>query len=71
MLGRTIRCCRNRAIEAAPVIKELIALACGEALGLSDDQLSCYDALGVKDSAVQVLGDVSLRDTARKLVETA
>ena len=44
--------------------------ACGEALGLSDDELAFYDALGVNESAVQVLGDETLRDIARELVET-
>ena len=46
------------------------ANARGEALGLSDDELAFYDALGVNDSAVRVLGDETLRDIARKLVET-
>ena len=78
MLERTIRRYQNRAIEAAQVIEELIAIARdlreasarGEALGLSDDELAFYDALGVNDSAVQVLGDETLRDIARELVET-
>ena len=78
MLEETIRRYQNRAIEAAQVIEELIALARqmreasarGEALGLSDDELAFYDALGVNDSAVQVLGDETLRDIARELVET-
>ena len=78
MLEQTIRRYQNRAIEAAQVIDELIAIARelreasarGEALGLSDDELAFYDALGVNDSAVQVLGDQTLRDIARELVET-
>ena len=78
MLEQTIRRYQNRAIEAAQVIEELIAIARdmreasarGEALGLSDDELAFYDALGVNDSAVQVLGDETLRDIARELVET-
>ena len=65
MLEQTIRRYQNRAVEAAQVIEELIALARemreatarGEALGLSDDELAFYDALGVNDSAVRVLGD--------------
>ena len=77
-LEQTIRRYQNRAIEAAQVIEELIAIARelreasarGEALGLSDDELAFYDALGVNDSAVQVLGDETLRDIARELVET-
>ena len=78
MLEQTIRRYQNRAIEAAQVIEELIALARemrdadarGEALDLSDDELAFYDALSVNDSAVQVLGDESLRNIARELVET-
>ena len=78
MLERTLRSYRNRAVEAAQVIEELIALARamreaaarGESLGLSDDELAFYDALETNDSAVQVLGDETLRGIARELVET-
>ncbi|MCY4620890.1 MAG: type I restriction endonuclease subunit R [bacterium] len=78
MLERTLRRYRNRAIEAAQVIEELIQLAKemreanarGEHLGLSDDELAFYDALGTNDSAVAVLGDEVLRTIARELVET-
>ena len=78
MLEQTIRRYQNRAIEAAQVIEELIALARdmreaqarGEALKLSEDELAFYDALEVNDSAVKVLGDETLRDIARELVAT-
>jgi len=78
MLERTLRKYQNRAIEAAQVIEELIALARemreanarGEKLGLSDDELAFYDALETNDSAVKVLGDDTLRGIARELVET-
>ena len=78
MLEKTLRRYQNRAIEAAQVIEELIALARemreanarGEKLGLSEDELAFYDALETNDSAVQVLGDEMLRDIARELVET-
>ena len=78
MLDQTIRRYQNRAIEAAQVIEELIAIARelreaaarGEALGLSDDELAFYDALGTNDSAVHVLGDDTLREIACELVET-
>ena len=78
MLEQTLRRYQNRAIEAAQVIEELIALARemreanarGEQLGLSEDELACYDALETNDSAVQVLGDETLRDIARELVDT-
>ncbi len=78
MLERTLHRYRNRAIEAAQVIEELIQLARemreasarGERLGLEDDELAFYDALGVNDSAVAILGDEVLRTIARELVET-
>ena len=78
MLERTLQRYQNRAIEAAQVIEELIALARdmreanarGERLGLSEDELAFYDALETNDSAVQVLGDETLRGIARELVET-
>ena len=78
MLEQTIRRYQNRAVEAAQVIEELIAIARelreagarGEALGLTDDELAFYDALGVNDSAVQVLGDETLCGIARELVTT-
>ncbi len=78
MLEATIRRYQNRAIEAAQVIEELIALAKsmraanarGEELGLTEDELAFYDALETNDSAVNVLGDDTLRAIARELVET-
>ncbi len=76
MLEQTIRRYQNRAVEAAQVIEELIALARdlreadrrGENLGLSEDEVAFYDALETNDSAVAVLGDEALRDIARELV---
>ncbi len=78
MLEQTLVRYRNRTIEAAQVIEELINLARemreanarGEKLGLSNDELALYDALATNDSAVQVLGDEQLRMIARELVET-
>ncbi len=78
MLERTLHRYRNRAVEAAQVIEELIRLARelreagarGEKLGLSEDELAFYDALETNDSAVRVLGDETLRGLARELVET-
>jgi type I restriction enzyme R subunit len=78
MLEQTIRRYQSRAIEAAQVIEELIALARdmreanarGEALGLSEEELAFYDALETNDSAVRVLGDETLRAIARELVAT-
>jgi type I restriction enzyme R subunit len=78
MLEQTIRRYQNRAIEAAQVIEELIALAKemreasarGIALGLSEDELAFYDALDTNESAVKVLGDETLRTIAQELVRT-
>ncbi|WP_105317566.1 type I restriction endonuclease subunit R [Thermus tenuipuniceus] len=77
MLERTIRRYQNRAIEAAQVIEELLALAKemreanarGEKLGLSEEEIAFYDALETNDSAVKVLGDETLRTIARELVQ--
>jgi type I restriction enzyme R subunit len=76
MLEQAIRRYQHRAIEAAQVIEELIALAKemreadarGEVLGLSEEELAFYDALETNDSAVEVLGDERLRAIARELV---
>jgi type I restriction enzyme R subunit len=76
MLEESIRKYQNRAIEAAQVIEELIALAKemreankrGEKLGLNDDEIAFYDALEVNDSAVKVLGDECLYKIAQELV---
>jgi type I restriction enzyme R subunit len=76
MLEQVIRRYQNRAVEAAMVIEELIALAKdirqaderGEELGLTEDELAFYDALETNDSAVKVLGDETLRGIARELV---
>ena len=78
LLEQAIRRYQNRAVEAAQVIEELIALARemreadrrGEALGLSEEELAFYDALETNDSAVKVLGEPTLREIARELVET-
>ncbi|MFZ5808043.1 MAG: type I restriction endonuclease subunit R [Chloroflexota bacterium] len=77
LLEQTLRRYQNRAIEAAQVIEELIALAQdmraaharGERLGLSEEELAFYDALETNDSAVAVLGDETLRMIARELVQ--
>ena len=78
LLERSIRRYQNRAVEAAQVIEELIALAKeireagrrGEKLGLSEEELAFYDALETNDSAVKVLGEPTLQMIARELVET-
>ena len=78
MLEDALRRYRNRSVEAAQVIEELIriardlraAQARGEELGLSEEELAFYDALETNDSAVKVLGDAALGTIARELVET-
>ncbi len=75
LLETAIKRYQNRAIEAAAVIEELIALAQemreadrrGEALGLTGEEIAFYDALEVNDSAVKILGDDTLREIAQEL----
>jgi type I restriction enzyme R subunit len=75
LLETAIKRYQNRAIEAAAVIEELIALAQemreadrrGEALGLTVEEVAFYDALEVNDSAVKILGDDTLREIAQEL----
>ena len=63
MLEKAMKRYQNRAIEAAQVIEELIALTKeireaekhGEELGLSDEKISFYDALVLNDSAKDLL----------------
>ncbi|XXR53816.1 type I restriction enzyme endonuclease domain-containing protein [Sorangium sp. So ce385] len=77
-LEKTIARYRNRGVETAQVIEELIRMARdvkvaqkrGEDLKLNDAELAFYDALGANDSAVQVLGDAVLAQIARELTET-
>ena len=77
MLEKTLLRYRNRAIQVAQVIEELIELAKtmreaharGEELGLGEDELAFYDALETNDSAVKVLGDDVLRGIACELAE--
>ncbi len=78
MLEQTIQRYKNRAIETAQVMSELIELAReireaykrGENLGLTDDELAFYDALDLNDTSVQALGDKTLQAIARDLVQT-
>jgi type I restriction enzyme R subunit len=78
MLERALQRYQAKAIGAAQVIEELIALAKelraadrrGEELGLGEDELAFYDALASNESALDVLGDETLREIARELVET-
>jgi len=66
---------RNRAVETAQVIEELIEMAKkfqaaaqrGESLGLNHDELAFYDALAANESAVRELGDATLKKIAVEL----
>lgn len=77
LLEQTVRQYKNRAIETAQVIEELIALAKnvsaashrGDALGLSEDEIAFYDALSENGSAKELLGDEQLRFLAQELVQ--
>ncbi|WP_134082584.1 type I restriction endonuclease subunit R [Thiohalophilus thiocyanatoxydans] len=68
---------RNRAIETAQVIEELIQMAKDfqeavkrhEELGLNEDEVAFYDALANNESAVRELGDETLKKIAHELVE--
>jgi type I restriction enzyme R subunit len=66
---------RNRAIETAQVIEELIAMAKkfqeaaqrGDNLGLAPDELAFYDALATNEAALRELGDAILKKIAVEL----
>ena len=76
-LLETLRKYRNRAIETAQVIEELISMAKKfqhsikrhEDLGLNPDEVAFYDALANNESAVRELGDDILKKIAHELVE--
>ncbi len=69
---------RNRAIETAQVIEELIGMAKdfnqaarrGDDLGLNDAEMSFYDALETNEASVRELGDDVLRQIAVELTES-
>ncbi|MGA9771412.1 MAG: type I restriction endonuclease subunit R [Blastocatellia bacterium] len=68
---------RNRAIETAQVIEELIEMARqfnqatrrGDELQMSDAELSFYDALETNEASVLELGDDTLRQIAVELTD--
>lgn len=75
MLERSLQRYRNRSIQAAQVILELIDMARelrdapkrGEALGLSDEELAFYDALVDHGDVREVMGDRTLAVIAQEL----
>jgi len=68
---------RNRAIETAQVIEELIEMAKkfhaaaqrGEQLGLNGDEMAFYDTLATSEAAVRELGDETLKAIAVELTQ--
>ena len=76
-LLETLRKYRNRAVETAQVIEELIQIAKEfqesmqrhEDLGLNEDEIAFYDALANNESAVRELGDEILKKIAQELTE--
>lgn len=75
LLQQSLTRYRNRAVEAAKVIEELIDMAKkfqeaarrGEQLGLNADELAFYDALAANEASVRELGDATLRRIAVEL----
>jgi type I restriction enzyme R subunit len=73
----TLKKYRNRSIESAQVIEELIALAKefkeaarrGENLGLNPDETAFYDALAENESAIRELGDEILKKIAQEITQ--
>jgi type I restriction enzyme R subunit len=76
MLQKALIAYKNRSIQTAEMIDELIRLAKemrkaanrGASLGVAEDELAFYEALELNGSAVQVLGDETLRTIAKDLV---
>ncbi|WP_137910843.1 type I restriction endonuclease subunit R [Ralstonia sp. 3PA37C10] len=76
LLQQSLTRYRNRAVETAQVIEELIAMAKkfqaeaqrGMELGLSPDEMAFYDALATNEAAVRELGDETLKKIAVELV---
>lgn len=76
-LINTLNAYRNRTIESAQVIEELIRLAKelsesiskGSALGLNEDERAFYDALANDPESARELGDEILKKIAHELTE--
>jgi type I restriction enzyme R subunit len=78
LLQQTLIKYRNRAVETAQVIEELIAMAKdvnqavnrGADLKMNDDEIAFYDALETNEASVRELGDSTLRKIAVELTES-
>ena len=77
LLQQSLTRYRNRAIETAQVIEELIEMAKkfqeaakrGETLGQNSDEMAFYDALAMNEAAVRDLGDETLKKIAVELTQ--
>jgi len=77
LLQQSLARYRNRAVETAQVIEELIEMARkfqaaarrGESLGLNPDEVAFYDALASNEVAVRELGDATLKKIAVELTQ--
>lgn len=75
LLNKALLKYRNRSIETAQIIEELIQMAKdfkkemgrGKDLGLNEDELAFYDALANNEAAVRELGDEILKKIANEL----
>ncbi|MFT3802814.1 MAG: type I restriction endonuclease subunit R [Burkholderiaceae bacterium] len=75
LLQQSLTRYRNRAVETAQVIEELIEMAKkfqeaakrGDSLGLNSDEMAFYDALAMNEAAVRDLGDETLKKIAVEL----
>ena len=75
LLASVVTRYKNRSIETAQVMEELIDMAKkfrdaalrGELLGLNDDELAFYDALANNEESVRTLGDETLAIIAHEL----
>jgi len=77
MLDEALRKYKNRSIDSAQVVKELVDIARkvredkseGKKLNLTNEEEAFYDALANNDSAKKILGDKVLAEIAKKLTE--
>jgi type I restriction enzyme R subunit len=78
LLQQSLTRYRNRSVETAQVIEELIAMARkfqeaaerGESLGLNSDEMAFYDALAANEASVRELGDEVLKKIAVELTQS-
>lgn len=77
MLAEALNRYRNRTIDAAQVIAEIVEIAKaireqrrrGEETGLDENEMAFYDALGTNESARLAMQDETLRAIAHELTE--